>query len=100
VDLGFPRTHEQISFLTTYVFPEFADTLTELRITGFFDIMADFWDDTEPRTLTSEVLHKIKDSCQQLKTFIIRKCRFIDSEPDFLDNLPDTLEKLEFDSCR
>jgi hypothetical protein len=96
VDLVRPRTPQQISALATTMFQSIGGRIRELKITGFYD-MLDFLDDNEPMSCT--VLEKIKATCHQLRTFIIRKCRF-DWEPNFHDHLPSTLHKLEFHYCR
>lgn len=97
VDLAFPRKPEQIDFLASTVF---GPQLEVLKITGFHNFYEDvFQDEAEPQTLSLAVLNKIKASCPGLKTLVFRKCRF-DKEPAVQDNLPGTLETLEFHACR
>jgi hypothetical protein len=84
--------------LATTMFPLIGEKLRDLRITGFNDMNNDDWDETEPRTLTNELLEMIKASCPALSTFIIRNCRFM-KEPDFDEHLPQKLQKLEFHNC-
>jgi hypothetical protein len=115
VDLAFPRTQEQMSLLASAVLPSISSNLEELRITGFLGVpivelegniqpilnrkLYAAASETEPRTLSTEVLSQIKASCPALKTFIIRNC-MLDLEPDSHVYLPKTLEKLEFQDCR
>jgi metal-dependent hydrolase (beta-lactamase superfamily II) len=100
VDLVFPRKPEQIFFLISKVFPRIGDKLEELKITGFHDFHDDHYqNESEPQTICVYDLEKIKAHCTGLKRFVFRKCRF-DCHPYAQDNLPDTLETLEFYNCR
>lgn len=91
----FPRTPEQISCLALNVFPSIGESMEELKITGTYDA----YDKIGPQTISVAVLDKMKAFCPRLKTLVFRFCRF-DLERAAQDNLPSTLETLEFHDCR
>jgi hypothetical protein len=117
VDLVFPRTGKQILQLAKEVLPSISSNgvVEELKITGFcsdpvvdlgdgpeldkVQLFSYFCDRRPPKTISSRVIEAIKASCPRLKTLIIRNCG-LDLEMDVELNLPNTLQKLEFHSCR
>jgi hypothetical protein len=98
IDLVRPHTQEQIALLAFTVLPSLGANLRVLKITGTHNVRAFQPNNFEFLTLPRVVLQQIKDSCTGLRTFVISKCRF-DLQPGFQDDLPGTLETLEFNGC-
>jgi hypothetical protein len=98
IDLVRPHTQEQIALLAFTALPSLGANLRVLKITGNHDVDVFQPSNFEFITLPRVVLQQIKDSCTGLRTFAISKCRF-DLQPGFQEDLPGTLETLEFNAC-